>query len=164
MKKHDFGCSLLMGVLRDNHSVFLWRKWIISNTETLSMVLEGLEKLYRKSGSWSPRSSPKVSKTGLTFFRTILVIARTSATLSPLNGHLLIILCLTNSRSRSIMLYTIARSSKSLETSFQGKMCREGVKQELLWRIFRYWQDFRFEWAALLLEIVRKGPHRKLSQ
>ena len=132
MTKRDFGCSLLMGVLRDNHSDVFMAKTNYSNTETLSMVLEGLEKLYRKSGSWSPRSSPKVSKTGLTFFRTILVIARTAATLSPLNGHRLIIFCLTNSRSRSIMLHTIARSSKSLETFLQGKMCREGVKLELL--------------------------------
>ena len=145
MRKRDLGCCLRMGVLRDSHSDLFMTKMNYFNTETLSTILEGLEKLYRKSGSWSPRSSPKVSKTGLTFFRTILVIARTSATLSPLNGHLLIILCLTNSRSRSIMLYTIARSSKSLETFLQGKMCREGVKLELHGRIFRYWQDFRFE-------------------
>ena len=123
-----------------------------SNTETLSLVLEGLGKLYKKSVHSSPRSSPKVPKTGLTFFRTILVIARTSATLSPLNGHRLIIFCLTNFRSHSIILHPIARSSKSLETFLQGKMCREGVKLELLWRIFQYWQDFRFEWAALFSE------------
>ena len=103
-----------------------------SNTETLSLVLEGLGKLYKKSVHSSPRSSPKVPKTGLTFLRTILVIAGTDGTLLPLNGHVWIILCLTNFRSGSIMFHTIARSSKSLETFLQGKMCREGVKLELL--------------------------------
>mgnify|MGYP005818323613 CR=1 FL=1 len=117
-----------MSVFRDTPSDVFMAKMNYLNTETLSMVLEGLQTLYRKSGSWSPRSSPKVSKTGLTFFRTILVIARTDATLLPLNGHRLIIFCLTNFRSRSIILHTIARSSKSLETFLQGKMYREGVK------------------------------------
>ena len=145
MKKRDLGCSLLMGVLRDNHSDVCMAKTNYSNTETLSMVLEGLEKLYQKSDHSRQGDDPKVSKTGLTFPRTILVIAGTAGTLLPLNGHRLIIFCLTNSRSRSIMFHTIARSSKSLETFLQGKMCREGVKLELHGRIFRYWQDFRFE-------------------
>ena len=145
MEKRDFGGSLLMGVLRDIHSNVFMAKMNYLNTETLSMVLEGLQTLYRKSGRCRQGDDPKVSKTGLTFLRTILVIARTAATLLPLNGHRLIIFCLTNFRSRSIMLHTIARSSKSLETFLQGKMCREGVKLELHGRIFRYWQDFRFE-------------------
>ena len=128
MKKRDLGCSLLMGVLRDNHSDVCMAKTNYSNTETLSMVLEGLEKLYQKSDHSRQGDDPKVSKTGLTFPRTILVIAGTAGTLLPLNGHRLIIFCLTNFRSRTIMLHTIARSSKSLETFLQGKMCREGVK------------------------------------
>ena len=117
MKKRDFGvlslwvfCGIFMNYL---------------NTETLSMVLEELQTLSRKSGRC-------VSKTGLTFLRTILVIAGTDGTLLPLNGHRLIIFCLTNFRTRSIMFHTIARSSKSLETFLQGKMCQEGVKLELL--------------------------------
>ena len=109
------------------------------------MVLEGLEKLYQKSDHSTLGDDLKVSKTGLTFLRTILVIAGTDGTLLPLNGHRFIIFCLTNFRTRSIMFHTIARSSKSLETFLQGKMCREGVKLELHRRIFRYWQDFRFE-------------------
>ena len=145
MKKRDFGGSLLMVVLRDIHSNGFMAKMNYFNTETLQMVLEGLQKLYRKSGRCRQGDDPKVSKTGLTFLRTILVIARTAATLSPLNGHRLIIFRLTNCRSRSIILHTIARSSKSLEIFLQGKMCREGVKLELHVRIFRYWQDFRFE-------------------
>ena len=107
--------------MRDNHSDVCMAKTNYSNTETLSMVLEGLEKLYQKSDHSRQGDDPKVSKTGLTFPRTILVIAGTAATLSPLNGHRLIIFCLTNFRSRSIMLHTIARSSKSLETFLQGK-------------------------------------------
>ena len=46
---------------------------IISNTETLPMVLEGLEKLYQKSESCVNREDPKVHKTGLTSLITILV-------------------------------------------------------------------------------------------
>ena len=134
-----------MGVFRDTHSDVFMAKTNYLNTETLSMVLEGLEKLYQKSDHRKQKDDLKVSETGLTFLRTILVIARTAATLLPLNGHRLIIFCLTNFRSRSIILHTIARSSKSLETFLQGKMCREGVKLELHRRIFRYWQDFRFE-------------------
>ena len=134
-----------MGVFRDTHSDVFMAKMNYLNTETLSMVLEGLEKLYQKSDHSTLGDDPKVSKTGLTFLRTILVIARTAATLLPLNGHRLIIFCLTNFRSRSIILHTIARSSKSLETFLQGKMCQEGVKPQTYRRIFSYWQDFRFE-------------------
>ena len=50
MKKRDFGGSLLMGVLRDIHSNVFMAKMNYSNTETLSMILEGLQTLYRKSG------------------------------------------------------------------------------------------------------------------
>ena len=121
-----------MGVLRDNHSDVFMAKTNYLNTETLSMVLEGLEKLYQKSDHSTLGDDLKVSKTGLTFLRTILVIAGTDGTLLPLNGHRLIIFCLTNFRTRSIMFHTIARSSKSLETFLQGKMCQEGVKLELL--------------------------------
>ena len=56
------------------------------------------------------------------------------------------------------MLHTIARSSKSLETFLQGKMCREGVKLELHGRIFRYWQDFHFEAVTLPKHISFVGP------
>ena len=49
MKKRDFGCPLLMGVLRDNHSDRFMAKMNYFNTETLSMVLEGLQTLSRKS-------------------------------------------------------------------------------------------------------------------
>ena len=132
MRKRDLGCCLRIGVLRDSHSDLFMAKMNYFNTETLSMVLEGLQTLYRKSGRCRQGDDPKVTKTGLTFLRTILVIAGTDGTLLPLNGHRLIIFCLTNFRSRSIILHTIARSSKSLETFLQGKMCREGVKLELL--------------------------------
>ena len=121
-----------MGVLEDNHSDRFMAKMNYFNTETLSTILEGLEKFYRKSGSWRPGDDLKVSKTGLTLLRTILVIAGTDGTLLPLNGHRLIIFCLTNFRTHSIMFHTIARLSKSLEIFLQGKMCREGVKLELL--------------------------------
>ena len=50
------------------------------------MVLEGLEKLYQKSDHSTLGDDLKVSKTGLTFLRTILVIARTAATLLPLKA------------------------------------------------------------------------------
>ena len=86
MIKRDFWCPLLMGVLRDSHSDRFMAKMNYFNTETLSMVLEGLQTLYRKSGSCSPGDDLKVSKTGLTFLRTILVIARTAATLLPLKA------------------------------------------------------------------------------
>ena len=145
MKKRDFGGSLLMGVLRDIHSNVFMAKMNYSNTETLSMILEGLQTLYRKSGRCVWGDALKVSKTGLTFLRTIVVIAGTDGTLLPLNGHWLIIFCLTNFRARSIMFHPRTRSSKSLETFLQGKMCREGVKPRLHRRISSHWQDFHFE-------------------
>ena len=145
MKKRDFGGSLLMGVLRDIHSNVFMAKMNYSNTETLSMILEGLQTLYRKSGRCVWGDALKVSKTGLTFLRTIVVIAGTDGTLLPLNGHWLIIFCLTNFRARSIMLHPRTQSSKSLETFLQGKMCREGVKPRLHRRISSHWQDFHFE-------------------
>ena len=99
-----------------------------TTTEMLSLILEGLQTLYRKSGRSDWGDALKVSKTGLTFLRTIVVIAGIDATLLPLNGHWLIIFCLTNFRARSIMFHPRTQSSKSLETFLQGKMCREGVK------------------------------------
>ena len=122
MKKRDFGGSLLMGVLRDIHSNVFMAKMNYSNTETLSMILEGLQTLYRKSGRCERGDALKVSKTGLTFLRTIVVIAGTDGTLLPLNGHRLIIFCLTNFRTHSIMFHTIARSSKSLQRVFTKMM------------------------------------------
>ena len=62
MKKRDFGGSLLMGVLRDNHSDVFMAKMNYLNTETLSMVLEGLEKLYQKSGHSRQGMIPKFRK------------------------------------------------------------------------------------------------------
>ena len=96
---------------------------------------------------WSVRlgDALKVSKTGLTFLRTIVVIAGVDDILLPLNGHWLIIFCLTNFRARSIMFHPRTRSSKSLETFLQGKMCREGVKPRCHRRISSHWQDFHFE-------------------
>ena len=62
-----------MVVLSDIRSTIYMAISIIPNTETLPMVLEGLEKLYQKSGSCACREDPKVHQTGLTFLITILV-------------------------------------------------------------------------------------------
>ena len=95
------------------------------NTETLSMVLKGLEKLYLKFDRCVCREDPKVHKTGLTFVITILVSSKRVPILLASNGHPLIIFCLTNSRARSIILGRITRSPKSLETFLEGKMCSD---------------------------------------
>ena len=149
MVKRDFWCPLLMGVLEDNHSDRFMAKMNYFNTETLSIVLKGLEKLYQKFDRCVCREDPKVHKTGLTFVITILVSSKRVPILLASNGHPLIIFCVTNFRDRSIILGRITRSSKSLETFLQGKMCREGVKPQTHRRISSYWQDFHFEWAAL---------------
>ena len=69
---------------------------IISNTETLSMVLKGLEKCYRKSERCGCRADPKVHKTGLTFVITILVSSESAPILLGLSGSSIIIFRFTN--------------------------------------------------------------------
>ena len=53
-------CLLLMEVLSEIRSTICMALSIISNSEALPMVLEGLEKLYKKSGSCVNREDPKV--------------------------------------------------------------------------------------------------------
>ena len=55
--------------------------WIISNKETLSLVLRRFKKVYQNFERCVQREDPKVSETGLTLFVSILITSRNAAIL-----------------------------------------------------------------------------------
>ena len=73
MKKYDFGGLLSRGILAWGVSEIYMALWNYSNSETLSIILNGLEKVSKKSGSLFDRNAQELLETGLTLSLTSLV-------------------------------------------------------------------------------------------
>ena len=73
MKKYDFGGLLSRGILARGVSGNYMALSNYSNSETLSIILNGLEKVSQKSGSLFDRNAQKLLETGLTLSLTSLV-------------------------------------------------------------------------------------------
>ena len=70
MKKYDFGGLLSRGILARGVSGIYMALSNYSNSETLSIILNGLEKVSKNSGSCGCGDAPKVLETGLTLSLT----------------------------------------------------------------------------------------------
>ena len=89
--------------------------WIISNKETLSLVLRRFKKVYQNFERCVQREDPKVSETGLTLSVSILVTSRNVPILLVQNYHRNYNPRTTCFGQAPIMLARISHSSKSLE-------------------------------------------------
>ena len=81
MEKYDFGSLLSRGILACAASTIYMALSNYSNSETLSFILNGLEKVSRKFDRSVCIGASKVSETGITFSLALLVKPQSSTIL-----------------------------------------------------------------------------------